>query len=322
MEMTPQKPSQSDCCGSGCSPCVFEVYDKLLETLGNKKTDVGQQSVTGDRHDLLSPLKYSPFVLLDIVKVNVSCRLYTFQPSVFIDGNIEEFGLKENPDLNNPIDGVLPYNPGQHIIMRNFKTQTENVGVFSSTVSRCYTPVSVARQEENCLMKLLIKLYDGKKMSSFIAGLEIGDVVFLRGPFGDFRHVKNSKYLMICAGTGFAPMYPIIKEILSDEEDETLIRLCFASASLDDIFFREDLRKFSKFWNFQAHIFLSTESIVKLQREMKHGEDIRRQKITFDVVREECFQNDFTVLICGSESFNADMRNYVERCGNKNIFVF
>lgn len=26
----PQKPLDSDCCGTGCTPCVFDIYEKEL----------------------------------------------------------------------------------------------------------------------------------------------------------------------------------------------------------------------------------------------------------------------------------------------------
>ncbi|MGN6087231.1 oxidoreductase-like domain-containing protein [Trinickia sp.] len=27
----PERPTQEDCCHSGCSPCVFDLYDEALE---------------------------------------------------------------------------------------------------------------------------------------------------------------------------------------------------------------------------------------------------------------------------------------------------
>ena len=27
----PEEPSQSDCCGSGCNPCVFDIYEQELK---------------------------------------------------------------------------------------------------------------------------------------------------------------------------------------------------------------------------------------------------------------------------------------------------
>ncbi|XP_065210352.1 NADH-cytochrome b5 reductase-like isoform X2 [Planococcus citri] len=33
----PEKPLDSDCCGSGCTPCVFDVYEELLAKWKEKK---------------------------------------------------------------------------------------------------------------------------------------------------------------------------------------------------------------------------------------------------------------------------------------------
>jgi hypothetical protein len=32
----PEKPAPEECCGSGCDPCVFEVYEQQLEDYRRK----------------------------------------------------------------------------------------------------------------------------------------------------------------------------------------------------------------------------------------------------------------------------------------------
>ena len=91
MEMLPKKPSDSDCCGSGCSPCVFEVYEKLLLEC-NKQT----QSIISNRQtrrDLLSPIMYKPFELSSVITIDRTYFLYIFKP-VTRNGNLEGFRLK------------------------------------------------------------------------------------------------------------------------------------------------------------------------------------------------------------------------------------
>lgn len=312
MEALPEKPSESDCCGSGCNPCVFDVYEKLLE---NFRTGVSNHSASSNatiRHDLLSPLKYKPFSLVSIEKINRNSNLYCFKPSTILQGENSEF------DSNDEINGFLPYNPGQHIIMTNSVEKIDNL----SPISRAYTPISVSKMQKNCHLQFLIKIYENGAMSSFINRLSINDVVFLRGPFGDFSHISNSKYLMICSGTGLAPMISIIEIILANECDETLIRLCFACSTLQDIYFREKIRQFSKYWNFEAHIYLSNESYDQILKNSAHDENLYSQKITLGIVKEKIFSVEHKVLICGSDSFNKEMKAFAELCDCNDIFIF
>lgn len=298
-----QKPSESDCCGSGCTPCVFDVYEELFKT-HKVSTPVGKI-----RHDLLSPLKYKAYKLLDICKVNDYANIYTFIPEQVPDCS----------DANAIIEGILPYEPGQHFIAINAKLDDVKG---KATFSRSYTPISLSQKQNNCRVKFLIKLYKDGAMSSYISQLKLNDVMYFRGAFGDFRHVANSKYMMICAGTGFAPMYAIIKAILDDEKDETLIRLLFACSSTRDIYFREEIREFGKFWNFTSAVYVSEELG---QHEVRHDENIHAIRISEEAITNEISDRiNYKVLICGSASFNVDMTRYAEQCGipEGNLFVF
>lgn len=326
MEQIPEKPSESDCCGSGCNPCVFDVYETLVKKY-EKGEVISHTSNTKIRLDLLSAIKYKPFEVLNIVKINESHRMCTFRPVV---PNETIAARERNPSLptsdqltDTVIEGVLPYHPGQHFIMINVKSSLQHA--FSSnltpSISRSYTPVSVACDENNCEVKIVFKLYEKGIMSSFVRELQLHDIVYFRGAFGDFEHKRNSKYLMFCAGTGLAPMYSIVKAVLMDEEDETVICLCFACGTIDDILFREKIRKFSKYWNFTATVYLSKETPENLRLLRRYGENIRAQKIDLSVVREQV-KPDFKVLICGSEKFNEDICNYAKQSGCEDIFLF
>lgn len=328
MERIPEKPSESDCCGSGCNPCVFDIYETLVKKY-EKGEVISHTSNTKIRHDLLSAIKYKPFKVLNIEKINESHRVYTFRP-VMSDETIA--ARKRNPSLpfvtsdqltDTIIEGVLPYHPGQYFIMINVKSSLEQA--FSSnltpSISRSYTPVSVACNENNCEVKIVIKLYEKGIMSSFMRELQLHDIVYFRGAFGDFEHKRNSKYLMFCSGTGLAPMYSIVKAVLMDEEDETVLRLCFACGTIDDILFREEIRQFAKYWNFTATVYLSKEAPENLRLLCRYGENIHLQKIDLSAVQEQV-KPDFKVLICGSEKFNEDVCGYAKQSGCEDIFLF
>lgn len=61
-----EKPRNEDCCGSGCNPCIFDVYEKSLKSV---------QPTT----QVLNPLKYLPFLLKNIEELSNDTFKYTFE---------------------------------------------------------------------------------------------------------------------------------------------------------------------------------------------------------------------------------------------------
>ena len=57
---------------------------------------------------------------------------------------------------------------------------------------------------------------------------------------------------MLAAGTGIAPMIPVIKNILHNEEDETFVSLFYACKTYQDILCKKQLDEWQQFWNFKC----------------------------------------------------------------------
>lgn len=98
----PVKPLDSDCCGTGCIPCVFDIYDE--EMLRWKKEcdrirsgTISTDLQTGDAVQVLSTSEFRSFALESIIRLTRDSCLYRFM----ITGN-RKLGLKI----------------GQHLIMR------------------------------------------------------------------------------------------------------------------------------------------------------------------------------------------------------------
>ncbi|XP_065210349.1 NADH-cytochrome b5 reductase-like isoform X1 [Planococcus citri] len=330
----PEKPLDSDCCGSGCTPCVFDVYEELLAKwkVSSKTSNIAPEKLRL-RTDLLSVLKYKPYKLLEIETVTENANIYTFIPLLTEeDEDKEEAGQAEEKTMVNEIEGILPYEPGQHFVLINCKPDKHTTNEQKTKLSRCYTPISVAQNEPNCRVRFLIKLYENGAMSRHISRLNINHVMYMRGAFGDFRHHRrrppgddSAAYIFICAGTGIAPVYAIVKSILQDDSDETTIRLLFTCRTLNEIYFRNEIREFCKFWNFTARIYVSDKETGLAG--VKHDEDIQfariSKEIIFNEVSSRCL-NNCKVLICGSSSFNEDIASYARQSGvsEDNLFVF
>ena len=91
----PEEPQPSDCCGSGCSPCVFDIYDQevvkwktecsLLESgLGNQPCDPDEHAGTA----VLNSSDYREFELESVGRLTRDTCLYRFS----IPGN-KKLGL-------------------------------------------------------------------------------------------------------------------------------------------------------------------------------------------------------------------------------------
>ena len=105
----PEEPLQSDCCGTGCTPCVFDIYQGELErwmklkkmTPEDRKIHV--QTVASSNsllspHQAVSPARYTAFEISDI------------RPDTF-NTNIYRFSLPKGTTL-----GLLS---GQHVVARS-----------------------------------------------------------------------------------------------------------------------------------------------------------------------------------------------------------
>ena len=99
----PEKPLDSDCCGTGCTPCVFDIYDEEMlrwrmecDRIRNGKT-LDKDIPTEDCSPILSTSEFQCFALDSITRLTGNTCVYRFN----IPGN-RKLGLKI----------------GQHVIMR------------------------------------------------------------------------------------------------------------------------------------------------------------------------------------------------------------
>ena len=99
----PEKPQDSDCCGTGCIPCVFDIYEEEMSKWRREcdKIRSGQTvdniSQAGDCDEVLSTSEFQSFALESITRLTGDSCLYRFN----IPGN-RRLGLQI----------------GQHLIMR------------------------------------------------------------------------------------------------------------------------------------------------------------------------------------------------------------
>jgi cytochrome-b5 reductase len=307
----PEEPLPQDCCGCSCEPCVFDLYrddlDKWAKTclrtlkpdMVDSSWDDGKENLVPQLTDSLEPNEYRPFKITSVTPISKDTNVYRFE-------------LRKGTVLSLPV--------GKHLIMRG----TTPAG---TSFTRPYTPISPIDQVGS--FDIMIKVYEFGKMSAFVKTLAPGASVDLRGPFGQFLYRTNeySDILMLAAGTGLAPMVQVIQKVLSDDTDMTRIRLLYACHRHDDILLQNRIDEWKRFWNFSVCFFLNKD--CKENVHLKYNEEAKFQKIDQEIVAQEFKKinsnnNNYSVLICGTKSFDKDMMNYFLKCGAvaKRLFKF
>ena len=102
----PTRPLDSECCGNGCSPCVFDIYDEEMEqwekfcamSSEERAANLNKEKVHSTAiADGLSQSHYTSLMICDIRRVTDDTCVY-------------RFSLASNSALN--------MNVGQHLILR------------------------------------------------------------------------------------------------------------------------------------------------------------------------------------------------------------
>ena len=99
----PTRPLDSECCGNGCSPCVFDIYDEEMEqwqklcVMSKEERRVVKEKQHFVVTDGLSKSHYTSVVITDIKRVTDDTCVY-------------QFALASDSTLNMTV--------GQHLILR------------------------------------------------------------------------------------------------------------------------------------------------------------------------------------------------------------
>ncbi|XP_015666357.1 NADH-cytochrome b5 reductase-like [Protobothrops mucrosquamatus] len=300
LSLKPREPLSSQCCGSGCKPCIYDIYQEDLKKWeeAKAKEDISllsrkkQQSSNSD----LTPETFMAFIISSVTQLTEDTYQYTFK----LPGN-----------------SSLGLSLGQHIVLRGIVNSLE--------IQRAYTPITPVNAEG--FFEVLIKCYKTGLMSQYIKSWKTGDAVFWRGPFGGFAYTANQygELLMLASGTGIAPMLPIIQYITENEDDETFVTLVGCFRTFENIYMKTLLQEQSRFWNIRTFYVLSQEQSLK-NLPWSFRETTRLGRIDESLIKSmvnTCRRQPF-VLVCGSVTFNEDMEKYLKAIGfeNESYFIF
>lgn len=309
----PEKPLPSDCCNSGCSPCIMDVYENQVRQWEEKCRLLKSGAVVNevekpDYFPALQKTKYSKFMLSSIINLTNDTNLYRFQAINAVQGT--ELGLK---NLCGGRKFQLSFEPTQYFILQGH----EIFDGVEKHFTRAYTPVSDKNLALSGSFDVIIKLYPGGKMSQYLQKLTCGDFTLWRGPYGEFIYKPNTfkHILMLCAGTGIAPMYSLAQKIVQDEEDETIIKMLFCCKNETSIILRKEIHALQSFWNFTAHIYLAHSAEANFRS--FYGETLKTARLSEDTISLELRamnSRDMIVLICGNDHFCKEMELILRNC--------
>ncbi|XP_065768489.1 NADH-cytochrome b5 reductase-like isoform X2 [Muntiacus reevesi] len=291
LQLRPVEPLPSQCCGSGCSPCVFDLYQRDLArweaARASKDRSLLHREETQSCPSKLNPETFLAFLISAVDRLTKDTYLVRFA----LPGN-SQLGLR----------------PGQHLILRGTVDDLE--------IQRAYTPISPANAEG--YFEVLIKCYQTGLMSQYVKSWKAGDTAFWRGPFGGFFYKPNQygELLMLAAGTGLAPMVPILQSITDNAEDETFITLVGCFKTFEGIYMKTFLQEQARFWNVRTFFVLSQENSLE-QLPWSYRDRTHFGHLDRDLLEElvgSCRRKPFA-LVCGSAEFTKDVAGYLLHAG-------
>lgn len=166
---------------------------------------------------------------------------------------------------------------------------------------------------------LLCEMIPGGKGSEFLQNIKLGEEVEVLGPLGQFiikplnqSIIKplESKLLFVGTGSGIAPIYAMINDLLINKQEKRQMRLHWGMRSEADLFFVDNLERLAQEHpNFVFDIVLS-----------QPGED-------WNLCRghvQDCLERDFAgglgeweAYVCGSQERVGDISQKLEELGMK-----
>ena len=123
------------------------------------------------------------------------------------------------------------HEPGQCAMLSIFGKGEAMISIASSPLVKEYKQFSIMRTG-----RVSVAFHD----------LEVGDVVGLRGPYGNSFPMddwKGKNLVVIGGGVGLAPVWPIVTTAIAKRADYKNISVFYGARSSRDIMYREDLEK-------------------------------------------------------------------------------
>lgn len=297
----------SECCGNGCNSCVLdEKFVKRDVHVSGNVVDCGYKwySVVDIREEAenVFSLLFQKCPEDDAVESATKKCLIIPPGSHLMLRLPSDLILKDVSDKFNVNLSGYQRNRGHK---RPKRMSTNDPETTIDYLSRPYSPYEYS--SEDLSFRILFR-YEAGDMSKRVVRLRARDLVEWKGFYnGDFKYSRNMarRLACICQGVALAPMINIIRTILDDDEEDTVIHLFACFKDFPHILLKETLREFMHFWNFKLSLFLAHHKCplppcsCAAEKKM-FTESIYCQRINSESLRP---LPDTNYLISGSEEF-------------------
>jgi cytochrome-b5 reductase len=172
-------------------------------------------------------------------------------------------------------------------------------------VIRPYTPVTTP--DEKGHFDLCVKVYPDGVMSKYIHGLKIGDKLDVKGPLAKYQYKPNTlkEVGLIAGGTGLTPCYQLIRKILDDPNDKTVVRLVYANTTEADIMLWSELDNLAKKHpdRFKLHYTISNLPVVNKNDKWLYSIGYVDGKMIDKYMPSPSLKDQIIIGVCGPPAF-------------------
>ena len=163
---------------------------------------------------------------------------------------------------------------------------------------------SIASLPEEDFLLFYIKRVPKGKMSNYLANAPIGSEIELDNPMGKFTldQSKFNRIIFIAAGTGIAPVRPLVYEALKENKS---VKLIHQEKYENLLVFKDEFER------------LPIEYIPIISRQ----ENTKYWKGHVQDYLDKIFEEDADYYICGSPNFVMDLVKKLKSKGAKNIII-
>jgi ferredoxin-NADP reductase len=149
------------------------------------------------------------------------------------------------------------------------------------------------------------------KFTNKLAGLQIGDDIYVQGPFGDFvLDPADQAIVMLAAGIGITPFMSMLR-YAADTKSKLPITLVYANSTEDDIPFYDELRSLQA-QNYNIRVIFAVSNGAN-----DPGRSIYGGRIDENLIRRVVGGRfkPYTFFLCGPPNFTKDMHIILQNNG-------
>ena len=192
-----------------------------------------------------------------------------------------------------------------------------------TNLRRLYSIASNTKNHDT--FQLVAEIIPNGVASNYFLSMNINDTVDFQGPAGMFILKRSHHRVFLATGTGIAPMRSMLKEIIhGDEQTEHANFLFWGVQHLEDIYFLDELKSFTKEHpSFEFFICLSREENLNTvnEEERKHFVLGRvtvglEKRLGKNILGEAIdIPKDFDYYLCGGRTVIESLRQYLNEKG-------